>query len=299
VTYSIAARDAATGEMGVAVQSHFFAAGSIVPWAEAGVGAVATQATVEIGHGPNSLAILRRGASASEALREVLSSDDGAEHRQVGIVDADGRVAAHTGGSCIPEAGHRVGDGFSVQANMMLRNAVPGAMEDAFTNASGGLAERMLAALDAAEAQGGDVRGRQAAGILIVRAHATGKVWEDVVMHLHVDDHPTPLPELRRLVELHRAYDHLQRAEDLQLLGRDAEAKEENEAALRSPVSNTEMAFWVAIDRASSGDVASAVRTIRPALQEHDGWAQLLRRLSERGLIDLSPDVVERMLANG
>ena len=247
MTYSIVARDPKTGEFGVAVQSHFFAAGSIVPWAEAGVGAVATQASVEIAHGPNGLALLREGRTAQEALTEVLAADPDAGHRQVAIVDSAGRVAVYTGERCIPDAGDLVGEEFSVQANMMRNDTVPAAMAAAYRSSGGDLASRLLDALDAAEAAGGDIRGRQAAGILLVRAQATGKVWEDVRMHLHVDDHPAPLPELRRLVQLQRVYAKIGEAEDLELAGDAEGARTAGLAALEAAPQNPEVAFWGAI----------------------------------------------------
>jgi uncharacterized Ntn-hydrolase superfamily protein len=296
VTYSIVARDPATGELGVAVQSHWFAAGYDVGWAEAGVGAVATQASVEVAHGPNGLALLREGRSAAEAVSAVLAGDEGAAHRQVAIVDAHGRAGAHTGTSCIPEAGHRLGDGFSVQANMMLRDSVWDAMHDAFAGASGDLAHRLLAALDAAEAEGGDVRGRQAAGIDVVRAAPTERPWEDVLLHLHVDDHPDPLTELRRLVDLKAAYDHLDRSEQRALEGDPAAAAAERAAALRLAPEATEIAFWSGVQQAAEGRLDDARRTLRPALAEHDRWAELLRRLVERRLVDLPAEALARLL---
>lgn len=200
MTYSIAARDPRTGELGAAVQSHWFAAGELVPWAEAGVGAVATQALVGVGYGPLGLDLMRGGKRAPQALRALLAADEGEMHRQVAMVDPAGEVAAHTGSRCLREAGHRTGDGYSVQANMMLRDTVWDAMAEAFEKSTGPLTYRLLAALDAAEAEGGDVRGRQAAGILVVKDAPSGRPWEDVVVHLRVDDHPAPLEELRRLV---------------------------------------------------------------------------------------------------
>ena len=297
MTYSIVARDPKTGELGVAVQSHFFAAGSIVPWAEAGIGAVATQASVEIAHGPNGLALLRQGRTAGEALAEVLAADPDADHRQVAIVDSVGRVAAHTGARCIPDAGDLDRRGFSVQANMMRNDTVPAAMAAAYRSSSGDLASRLLDALDAAEAAGGDIRGRQAAGILLVRAQGSGKVWQDIRMHLHVDDHPAPLPELRRLVEVHRVYEQLQEAEELELAGDAEGARAVNLAALQDAPHNAEVAFWGALALAKEKeDLPRAIEAIRVAYAQDPGWPELLRRLSDRGLIDLDAETVERLL---
>ena len=197
LTYSIVARDPGTGELGVAVQSHWFGVGSIVPWARPGVGAVATQANAEAAYGPRALALIEAGAGAEQALTRLLAEDPGAAGRQVAVLDAAGAVAVHTGDGCIPFAGHVTGEGVSCQANIMVTEAVWPAMLDAFESASGALTLRLLAALDAAEAVGGDLRGRQSAAILVVPAE--GESWETVVS-LRVEDDPEPLAELRRLV---------------------------------------------------------------------------------------------------
>jgi uncharacterized Ntn-hydrolase superfamily protein len=296
MTYSIVARDKESGELGVAVQSHFFAAGSIVPWAEAGVGAVATQASVLITYGPDVLASLREGRSVQEALGEALASDPDAEHRQVAVVDTQGSVAVHTGAACIPEAGHAAGEGFSVQANMMRNDGVPEAMARAYRDSRGDLASRLMDALDAAEEAGGDIRGRQAAGLLLVRAQGSGKVWQDVRMHLHVDDDPAPLRELRRLVGLRRVYDKLQEAEDLELAGDAEAAYTANLDALEAAPENTEVAFWGALALAKQGDLSRASEAIRVAYAADPGWSELLRRLADRGLVELEPEAVRRLL---
>ena len=199
-TYSIVARDPDTGQLGVAVQSHYFAAGSVVTWAEAGVGAVASQASSDPAYGKLGLDLMRARKSAPDTLTGLVAADTMREVRQVAMVDALGRAAAHTGQTTIPEAGHIVGDGFSVQANMMLKNTVWPAMAEAYTSAKGELVDRFLATLDAAEAEGGDIRGRQTAAILIVEAKSTGRPWVDTIFDLRVDDAPEPLIEIRRLV---------------------------------------------------------------------------------------------------
>jgi uncharacterized Ntn-hydrolase superfamily protein len=208
-TFSIVARDPATGEMGVAVQSHWFSVGSNVAWAEAGVGAVATQSFIDPSYGRGGLELMRGGASAEEALKTLLARDEGRDVRQVAMVDARGRVAAHTGAKCIEAAGDRVGKDYSVQANLMSNGRVWPAMASAFESARGDLADRMLAALDAAQAAGGDIRGRQSAALVVVKAESTGKPWADRVFDLRVDDSAEPLKELRRLVRLQRAYNHM------------------------------------------------------------------------------------------
>ncbi len=208
-TYSIVARDADTGQLGVAVQSHYFSVGSVVTWAEAGVGAVASQSLSDPAYGKLGLDLMRAGKSAPDTLAGLVASDSMQAVRQVAMVDAHGQVAAHTGQFAIAEAGHIVGDGFSVQANMMLKNTVWPAMAEAYRSAKGELVDRFLAALDAAEAEGGDIRGRQSAAILIVEPKSTGRPWVDTIFDLRVDDAVEPLVEIRRLVAVRRAYIHM------------------------------------------------------------------------------------------
>ncbi len=226
-TYSIVARDPKTGELGVAVQSHWFAIGPLVPWAEAGVGAIATQSFVDASYGKLGLDLMRAGRSAPDALKGLLAADSNRDVRQVAMIDATGKVAAHTGSKCIPAAGQYVGVDFSVQANLMLNDTVWPAMAKAFESARGDLAERLLTALEAAEAAGGDIRGRQSAALVVVSGKPTGKPWQDRVYDLRVDDHAAPVVELRRLVKLQRAY-NLMNEGDL------AVEKKDNEGALRA-----------------------------------------------------------------
>jgi uncharacterized Ntn-hydrolase superfamily protein len=214
VTYSIVARDHETGQLGVAVQSCAWGTGAIVPWVEAGVGAVATQAFAETAYGPRVFEQLRAGASAADALAAAVAEDGGEAVRQVGVVDARGGAAAHTGSGTVPEAGHRVGDGYTVQANMMLRATVPDAMADAFERSSGDLATRLLAALDAAESEGGDFRGRQSGAIRVVEGSPPDTPAHGIVLDVRVDDADYPLDELRRLIRLAHAYGELDRAVD-------------------------------------------------------------------------------------
>ena len=258
-TYSIVARDPLTGELGVAVQSHWFAVGSMVPWAESGVGAVATQSFVDPSYGKLGLDLMRAGRSAPDALAGLLAADPGRDVRQVAMVDAQGRVAVHTGAKDIPAAGHHAGKGYSVQANLMLTEKVWPAMSQAFEQSKGDLAERMLAALDAAEAVGGDIRGRQSASLLVVSGKPTGRSWEDRLFDLRVDDHPEPLKELRRLVKLQRAYHHMN-AGDLAVEHKDAERGLREYAAAEAMVPDSaEMVFWHAGQHEPAGGVASAV----------------------------------------
>jgi uncharacterized Ntn-hydrolase superfamily protein len=204
MTYSIVARDPQTGQLGVAVQSCYFSVGTIVPWAEAGVGAVATQSFVDPSYGPLGIEFMRRGKSAPEALQMLIAVDPEAEVRQVAMIDAAGRVAIHTGAHCLEAAGYCLGDQVSTQANLMARETVWSAMLVAFSQAPGDLASRLLAALEAAEAEGGDRRGKQSAAMLIVRAQPTGKLWLDQVVDLRVEDHPDPVSELKRILPIQR-----------------------------------------------------------------------------------------------
>src|ERR1700682_2526362 len=232
-TYSIVARDPESGQLGVAVQSHYFAAGSVVTWAEAGVGAVATQSVADPAYGKLGLDLMRTGKAAPDTLAGLVASDSLQSIRQVAMVDSQGRVAAHTGSRTIPEAGHVVGDGFSVQANMMLKNSVWPAMAEAYRAATGELVDHCLASRDAAEAEGGDIRGRQSAAILIVDAQNTGRPWHDTIFDLRVDDAPEPLVEIRRLVSIRRAYIHQRRA-DVASEASDLDTMEREYAAARS-----------------------------------------------------------------
>jgi uncharacterized Ntn-hydrolase superfamily protein len=299
VTYSIVARDPETGDLGVAVQSHFFAVGVVVGWAEAGVGAVATQSLVEPAYGPRGLELMRRGRGAGEALSELLAADAEAEVRQVGMVDAGGGVAVHTGERCIEAAGHRSGDGWSVQANMMRSEGVPGAMAEVFQDASGPLAERMLAALDAAEAQGGDIRGRQSASLLVKAGSASGRRFEDVGVDLRVDDHPDPLGELRRLLTLKRAYDRVEAGDELAGRGDMDGALREYAAAHEIQPDNVELAFWHGVTLAGAGREDEARPLLHKAFAEHDGWRELLLRLPAAGLFPEDRELIERLLDAG
>ncbi|MBV1888089.1 MAG: DUF1028 domain-containing protein, partial [Urechidicola sp.] len=208
-TYSIVARDTVTGELGVAVQSHWFSVGSIVTYGKAGVGVVATQSLVNPSYGPKGLALMEQGLTPQQALDALLANDTGEMYRQVAFLNAKGAVATHTGNLCIEAAGHQQGDNFSVQANMMLKNTVWDAMAKAFEESVGTLSERMLAAMKAAEGELGDIRGKQSAAILIVSGTSTGNSWEDTLMDLRVEDHENPLEELERLLKIHNAYDFM------------------------------------------------------------------------------------------
>lgn len=276
MTYSIVARDPQTGELGVAVQSHWFSVGGVVSWARPGVGAVATQANAEPAYGPRALDLLSDGATAQDALERLLAADPGSESRQVAVLDAGGGVAAHTGRACIAYAGHVTGDGVSCQANIMTSERVWPAMLEAFTSTPGSLTGRLLAALDAAEAEGGDIRGRQSAAILVVPS--AGEPWDRVVS-LRVEDHPDPLPELRRLVALQDAYTLAAQADEHLNSGRhDAAARLYAQASESAP-HNHELLFWAGLETAQAGDLDAGVEQVRAAIAMQPTWRELLGRL--------------------
>jgi uncharacterized Ntn-hydrolase superfamily protein len=276
-TYSIVARDPETGELGVAVQSHWFSVGPLCAWARAGVGAVATQSVVEPAYGPNALDRLQDGVPAPQALGELLAADPLAAVRQVAVIDARGHHSTHTGQDCIVHAGHVTGPGHSCQANMMARETVPDAMSSAFLASAGLLQDRLLLALEAAEAEGGDIRGRQSAAMVVVPAE--GEPWRRTV-DLRVEDSPEPLAELRRLLVLQRAYDLAGAGDELLAAGRTEEAGElYREAAALAPESD-ELLFWAGLACAQAGDLDAGVAAVRQAARVNPDWLTLLDRLS-------------------
>jgi uncharacterized Ntn-hydrolase superfamily protein len=298
-TYSIVARDAATGDMGVAVQSHWFSVGSLVTWGEAGVGVVATQSFVDPAYGPLGLELMRAGKTAPVALRGLLAADDGAAVRQVAMIDAAGNVAAHTGDDCIPGAGHIVGEQFSVQANLMLDDSIWPAMAKAYRAADGDLAERLMVALEAAQAAGGDIRGKQSAAILIVRGESSGRPWVDRVMELRVEDHPEPLVELRRLIRIHAAYAHMN-AGDLAIEQGDEDAALREYAAAGAMFpDNLEMKYWHAVSLANLARIDDALPLFRAVFAGDVQWKVLTPRLRGNGLLTVDDDGLERILATG
>lgn len=288
-TYSIVARDPASGELGVAVQSHWFSVGRLVPWAEAGVGAVATQSFVDPTYGPLGLALLRSGKSAHEALAALLAADRQAEVRQVAIIDAQGRVAVHTGSRCIAFAGHLVGTEMAVQANLMDNPGVWPAMKAAFETSPGDLAERLLAALHAAERAGGDIRGRQSAALLVVRPTGSGRPWEDRRFDLRVEDHPEPESELRRLTTLARAYEHMNRGDERAAAGEWAQATSEYAAATALAPAIVELPFWHAVALAAGGKVEQARPLFEQVFAREPRWRELVQRLPAAGLLPEDP----------
>ena len=298
-TFSIVARDPATGELGVAVQSHWFSVGPIVPWVEAGVGAVATQSFVDPSYGKNGLELMRAGKSAPDALKELLEKDEGREVRQVAMIDAQGRVDAWTGKNDIQAAGHMIGKNFSVQANLMLNDKVWPAMARAFENTKGDLADRMLAALDAAQAAGGDIRGRQSAAMIVVTGKPTGQVWKDRIFDLRVDDSPQPLLELRRLVKLQRAYNHMN-AGDLAVEKKDNEgALREYGAAEKLVPNSAEMIYWHAVALVNMGRVDESLPLFRRVFAMDRNWITLTPRLPKSGLLPDDPKLIQKIVSVG
>jgi uncharacterized Ntn-hydrolase superfamily protein len=274
-TYSIVARDPDSGELGVAVQSHWFSVGSVVTWARAGVGAVATQSVAEVAHGPNTLARMQDGLDARQAIEAVLDSDPLAHVRQLGAVDAHGNAASHTGEGCIPNAGHIEGEGFACQANIMATRTVPTAMAEAYRSSEGDLAERLLAALDAAEGKGGDLRGRQSAALLVVPAE--GEPWR-TRFDVRVEDHDVPLRELRRLVGMARAYEMAGRADELLATGERAQATELYVRAAELAPEADELTFWAGMGVAAE-DMERGIALVREAAAVKPSWLTLLERL--------------------
>src|ERR1700674_4197366 len=282
MTYSIVARDKKTGEFGVAVQSHYFQVSPAVPWALAGVGAVATQSMVNLSYGPLGLELLQAGYSADQALRALTAGDPKAEVRQCAIVDAAGNVAAHTGTKCILAAGHRLGDGFSCQANLMEKDTVWDAMAAAFEATDAPLAERMMAALEAAEAEGGDIRGKQSAAMLVVAGTNTGRPWVDRIIDLRVEDAAEPLPELRRLLRIKRAYMTASAADALEESGDMAPEM-------------TELRVMTGVTMAGAGDLDGGCALIAEAVRKNARWVETLHRFAAVDLV--KPEVVAALEA--
>ena len=296
-TYSVVARDPATGELGVAVQSHWFSVGSVVPWAEAGVGAVATQSMVDPAYGPLGLAAMRAGRSAPDALRGLLAGDEGRELRQVAMIDATGRVAAHTGNRCIRPAGHSVDEKlqFSAQANLMSNDRIWPAMAKAYRDAKGDLPDRLIAALEAAQEAGGDIRGRQSAAIVVVSGTPTGKPWIDRRFDLRVEDHSEPVQELKRLVRLQRAYLHMN-AGDLAMEKNDAKkANAEYSAAEQLAPQLVEIPFWRAVTLASGGKLDEALPIFKRVFERERVWVDLVPELSRDGMLPKEAEVLRKI----
>ena len=295
-TYSIVAYDEETGELGVAVQSHWFSVGSLVPWAKAGVGAVATQSFVKVEYGPEGLLRMENGQSAQEALNGLISEDSGESVRQVAMIDVHGNVAAHTGSKCIYAAGHLIGKNYSVQANLMDKESVWPAMAEAFEGAEGDLAEKMMLALEAAEIEGGDIRGKQSAAMLIVSGNPTGIAWKDIVLDLRVDDHAEPLNELRRLIRIHRAYQHANRGDHFLEKDSIEKALIEYEKASEFYPENPELPYWAAITMASKGNLNKALPIFLDVFKREPRLRTLTPRLVNSGLLPNDKQMLKQIL---
>ncbi len=298
-TFSIVARDEQTGELGVAVQSHWFSVGSIVSWAEAGVGAVATQSMVNASFGPRGLDLLKSGQSSSEALNDLIASDEGRDFRQVAIINTKGQVAAYTGEKCIADAGHITGKNYSVQANMMLNDKVVPAMSKAFESSTGPLAERMLAALKAAQAAGGDIRGQQSAAILVVKGKATGNLWEDRKIDLRVEDHPDAVNEIERVLRVYRAYEHMNNGDLAIEKGDEQGALREYGAAESMFPKNIEMKYWHAVSLVNIGMLDKALPMFEEIFKKDKNWVELTRRIVKNGLLNVDHATLEKIISAG
>ena len=298
-TYSIVAKDANTGEMAVGVQSHWFSVGTLVSWGKSGVGVVATQSFVNPSYGPNGIELMENGVSAEEALKNLTDKDEGRDFRQAAMLDVNGSVNAFTGEKCIESAGHFVGENFSVQANMMLNDKVIPAMKKAFQdNSNLPLAERIIKVFEAAESVGGDIRGKQSAALIVVGAEKTSNVWEDKKIDLRVDDSSNPIKEIKRLLKVHRAYDHMNKG-DLAIEENDMDKalSEYGKAQVLFP-ENHEMSFWKAIALLNNGKKEAARPILKKVFKENPNWKKLIYRLPKSGLILMKFNELDSYLNN-
>ncbi|MFW9948912.1 MAG: DUF1028 domain-containing protein [Candidatus Thorarchaeota archaeon] len=297
-TYSIVARDDKTGEMGVGVQSHWFSVGSVVSWGKAGIGVVATQAMVNISYGPRGLDLLEKGETPDRVINLLLEDDDGRDLRQVAILNSQGLIANYTGKKCIKHAGHLKGKNYSVQANMMLNDTVWSAMAKSYElNKNLPLAERILKTLYAAEQEGGDIRGKQSATILIVAGKPTENRWEDPILDLRVEDHKEPLKELSRLLQVYRAYEHMNKGDlAIEENKMDIALKEYASAQELFP-DNPEMKFWTAVSLANSNKIDEALRLFLEIFKVDNNWRILLKRLPEAGILNINSSQLDKILS--
>ncbi|MGA2199818.1 MAG: DUF1028 domain-containing protein [Nitrososphaerales archaeon] len=294
-TYSIVAIDKKSGEMGAAVQSHWFSVGSVVTWAEAGVGIVATQASVEMSYGPLGLALMKGGKTPQQALKSLLATDPRPEVRQVAMLDSHGRVAVHTGRRCVPEAGHKTGRGFSVQANIVRNRRAWNAMASSFRRAKGSLAERLMLALESAEQAGGDLRGRQSAAILVVKVRGSSSPWHDRVVDLRVEDHPQPLVEMRRLLRIHAAFVHADNGDRLTEKGENRKALEEFRRSAALSPENPELRFWEAVTLLNDGELAEGRAMLRAVFKANKDLRTLLVRLPAVGVLKVDKETLRQL----
>jgi len=297
-TYSIVAMDEVTGELGVAVQSHWFSVGFLVPWAKAGVGAVATQSFVKVDYGPDGLKLMESGMKSTEALEKLLSQDDGKDVRQIGMIDYNGNVAAHTGKRCIEYAGHIIGDNYSVQANVMATSTVLKAMANAFENSKGDLADKMMDALEAAEAEGGDIRGKQSAAMLIVTGEPTGIAWKDTKLSLRIEDHSTPLIELKRLIRIHRAYQHANMGDQYMESEEIEKALIEYKKAEQYYPENAELPYWSAVALVNGNRLDDALPIFESVFQRNPNLREMTPRLFDSGFLKDDKEILKKIMNN-
>ena len=295
-TFSVVAKDPRTGEMAVAVQSHWFSVGSLVSWGKSGVGVVATQSFVNPAYGPNGLKLMGGGMSAKDALDELVSQDEGRDYRQIAFLDVKGNVAAYTGKLCVESAAHIEGENFSVQANMMLNNKVVPAMAEAFkANEDLPLAERMVEVLKAAQNAGGDIRGKQSAALIVVGPKKVENPWEEKKIDLRVDDHQNPIQELERLLKTARAYEHMNKGDLAVETGDIDMALEEYGTAEEMFPDNLEMKFWKAVALANSNRLDEALPVFSEIFEQDDNWREMITRLPKAGLLDLTEDEIDQI----
>ncbi len=295
-TFSIVAFDSTTGDMGVAVQSHWFSVGTTVTWGGAGVGVIATQSFVNPAFGPDGLKLLKEGKSADEVLNALIKSDDGRDFRQLAIVDSKGNAAAWTGKKCIKDAGHFAGKYFSVQANLMLNDKVWPAMASAFKKSNGTLAERMMDALDAAQSVGGDIRGKQSAAMIVVKAKSTGKIWEDRIVDLRVEDSEDPLKELRRLIKVNYAYQHMNNGDLAVEKNNMTAAMKEYSTAMTMFPENLEMKYWTAVALANNGKMKEALPLFKEVFEKDSNWKILTPRLLLNGMLTVDGNQLKMIM---
>lgn len=297
MTFSIVARDKKTGQVGVAVQSHWFSVGSVVSWARAGVGAVATQSMAEISYGPLGLELMSAGKSAEHSLDALLKADSKRETRQVAMVDSKWRVAVHTGKKCIPFAGHATGDQFSCEANLMINDAVWGAMQRSFERSNKlELPERLIAALEAGQKAGGDVRGKQSAAIVVVSPNVSPNFWSGRLVDLRVEDHPNPIPELKRLLRLQRGYEFANKGDELLTKGSFRESLRAYEKASRLAPEIEELKFWQAVSLVQANRVKDAKPLFKQVFKKKREWIQVTKSLPEVGLLPDDPSLLEQII---
>jgi uncharacterized Ntn-hydrolase superfamily protein len=295
-TYSIVCYDSATGQFGAAVQSHWFKVADVI-WAEPDVGVVASQSLADFSYGLLGLEMMKVGKTAHQALDGLKASDPHSDVRQVAMIDSKGNIATHTGENCIAMAGHKVGPNYSVQANLMENSTVWDAMAEAFENAEGELADRMMAALEAAQAEGGDIRGKQSAAMLVVTGEPTGMPWVDRIVDLRVDDSPEPLKELRRLININRAYEYMNRGDEYFAEGEIEKAMEAYSKSAELAPGNAEILFWQAATMVSAGEEDMAMPIFKNVFEMDENWRILVPRLVDSGLLPDDPDLLERILA--